>query len=144
MGCVQTTSANTCCVLHATGLAESEAHICTTSFQFGFSLDLQIGHLIVEMVNFILFGHSDYTSLTLLGTIPIYCCREMLQAKPWKCVCCGQPATKLFLHPMSYLHKPEPFVQDLGTSPGCSSQHCATEVTQGVRQIMAEVTDEAG
>jgi hypothetical protein len=50
-----------------------------------------------------------------------------------------QRATKLFMHAMSYLTKPEPLVQDMGPTPACSSQACATYSTQMAQQMMAEI-----
>jgi hypothetical protein len=50
-----------------------------------------------------------------------------------------QRATKLFLHPMSYLHKPQPMVYDMGPTPACGSQECATYATKMAQEMMAEV-----
>ncbi|WIA28873.1 hypothetical protein OEZ86_011398 [Tetradesmus obliquus] len=75
---------------------------------------------------------------------------EMLQAQPWLCVGCQlqdgkrQRATKLFLHPMSYLTKPQPLVYDMGPTPACGSQACATYATQMAQQIVSDIMhDEA-
>jgi hypothetical protein len=71
-----------------------------------------------------------------------------LQAKPWLCVSCQlqhgkiQRATKLFLHPMSYLSKPQPLVYDMGPTPACGSQECATYSTKMAHDLMADVVRE--
>jgi hypothetical protein len=89
-------------------------------------------------------GHNPIVHLVIF---PAYCPNMLwlLQAKPWLCVACQMQherqtrATKLFLHPMSYLTKPQPTIQDMGPTPACGSQACATFSTQLAQQMMAEI-----
>jgi len=53
-----------------------------------------------------------------------------------------QRATKLFMHAMSYLSRPQPCVQDLGPTPACGAQECATYSTMMAQQMMAELQAE--
>lgn len=91
-------------------------------------------------------GCGQAISSSRLHPIPT----SLLQAQPWVCVSCQlqhnrrTPATKLFLHPMSYLNKPQPLVQDMGPTPACGAQACATYSTQMAQQMMAEVMREIG
>lgn len=70
------------------------------------------------------------------------------QAKPWLCVSCQlqhdkqRPATQLFLHAMGYLNKPQPAIQDMGPTPACGSQDCATWTRQMAEQLKAEIMPE--
>jgi hypothetical protein len=82
--------------------------------------------------------------------LPVWLVDLLLQAQPWVCVGCQlqhekqQRATKLYLHPMSYLNKPQPFVYDMGPTPACSSQECGMYATKMAQQMMAEVIREQG
>jgi hypothetical protein len=70
------------------------------------------------------------------------------QAKPWLCVSCQlqhdkqRPATQLFLHAMGYLNKLQPAIQDMGPTPACGSQDCATWTRQMAQQLKAEIMPE--
>lgn len=67
------------------------------------------------------------------------------QAQAWLCVSCQlqhgrqRPATKLFLHTMGYLHQQPPHIQDMGPTPACASQECATYTMQMAEQLKAEL-----
>ncbi|WIA28872.1 hypothetical protein OEZ86_011397 [Tetradesmus obliquus] len=54
--------------------------------------------------------------------------REMLKAKPWRCIICQKRATRLYLQAMLYVNEDEKFVRDLGPLPCCYSQACNAAV----------------
>lgn len=41
-------------------------------------------------------------------------CREMLKAKPWRCIICQKRATRLYLQAMLYVNEDEKFVRVRG------------------------------
>jgi tetratricopeptide (TPR) repeat protein len=70
-------------------------------------------------------------------TMPHY--QEMLAAAPWRCVSCvTAPATKLLLHPMSYLHLSPPKVLDAGVTPVSAQAACAAAAEAMTQSIMAQ------
>jgi hypothetical protein len=93
---------------------------------------------------------SAYAVISVLVCLAAWLVGLLLQAQPWVCVGCQlqhekqQRATKLYLHPMSYLNKPQPFVYDMGPTPACSSQECGMYATKMAQQMMAEVIQEQG
>eukprot|EP00882_Tetradesmus_deserticola_P007470 GHRQ01007869.1.p1 GENE.GHRQ01007869.1~~GHRQ01007869.1.p1 ORF type:complete len:177 (+),score=17.27 GHRQ01007869.1:585-1115(+) len=77
------------------------------------------------------------TAIVREVTMPHY--NEMLRAKPWRCLNCQKPATKLYLHAMLYLNDEEPHIQDYGPSPCCNSQACGAAINGIVKKTYAEV-----
>jgi hypothetical protein len=48
---------------------------------------------------------------------------ELLADRPWRCCNCGAKATRLFLHPVPYLHLAQPTIADM-PGPVCPSKYC--------------------
>lgn len=66
--------------------------------------------------------------------------KRILEAKPFRCVVCGEKAEDLVHQPYLYLHAAEPAVIDMPT-PICEKPPCQTVARQQMQEMLRQVED---